>query len=108
MTTQSALSTKNVQVPVYATNPDGTAYSPSADVVNLAFMAKPPDANPASGDWHTGSWTTNPSGGHLAQVLVGPANGGVPLTEGAYTVWVQVVDNPEVPTEPVGELVISP
>jgi hypothetical protein len=108
VTTQSVLSTLYVQVPVYVTLPNGTAYNPSADVVNLAFMPKPPDANPGSGDWHTGSWTTNPSGVPLAQCLVGPANGGVLLTEGTYTVWVQVVDNPEVPTEPVGELDISP
>lgn len=105
MTTQSVLSTKYVQVPVY---PQLPGYDPRGDVVKLAFMAKPPDLNPDDGDWHVGSWYSPTPGFFIAQVLVGPANGGVPLTEGKYTVWVQVVDNPEVPTEPVGELDVSP
>lgn len=108
MATQSVLSTRYCQIPVYATNPDGTAYNPTGDTVKLAFMPKPPDANPGAGDWHTGSWVAGANGVYLAQVLVGPANGGVALPEGVYTVWVQVVDNPEIPTEPTGELTISP
>jgi hypothetical protein len=106
--TQSVLSTRYCQVRVVATNPDGTAYNPTADTVQMAFMSKPPDNVPGSGDWHAGSWAVIGNGAYFAQVLVGPANGGVALTEGVYTVWAKVVDNPEIPTEPVGELTISP
>lgn len=108
MASQSVLSTRYCQVRVVATNPDGSTYNPDGDVVKMAFMAKPPDANPGTGDWHTGTWAVAGNGAYFAQVLVGPANGGVPLTEGTYTVWLQILDNPEVPTEPVGELTISP
>lgn len=108
MTTQSVLSTRYVQVPVYATTPDGNAYNPTGDTVKLAFMVKPPDLNPGSADWHTGTWAVGASGVYYAQVLVGPNNGGVSLPEGEYSVWVQIVDNPEIPTEPVGQLTISP
>lgn len=108
MANQSVLSTRYCQVRVLATNADGSAYNPTGDVVQMAFMAKPPDNVPGSGDWHTGSWAVVGNGAYFAQVLVGPANGGVNLTEGVYTVWLKVVDNPEIPTEPVGELTISP
>ena len=108
MATQSVLSTRYCQVRVLATNPDGTAYNPTGDTVRMAFMAKPPDTVPGAGDWHNGSWSVAGNNAYFAQVLVGPANGGVALTEGVYSVWLQVVDNPEEPTEPVGELTISP
>lgn len=108
MATQSVLSTRYCQVRVLATLPDGSAYNPTGDTVRMAFMAKPPDNVPGTGDWHTGSWTTIGNGAYFAQCLVGPNNGGVVLTEGEYTVWVQVIDNPEIPTEPVGTLTISP
>lgn len=108
MATQSVLSTRYCQVRVLATNTDGTPYNPTGDTVKMAFMPKPPDNVPGTGDWHIGSWAVIGNGAYFAQTLVGPANGGVPLTEGVYTVWVQVEDNPEIPTEPVGELTISP
>jgi hypothetical protein len=108
VTTQSVLSTRYCQVRVLATLPDGTAYNPTGDVVQMAFMPKPRNANPGPGDWHAGSWAVGAAGAYFAQALVGPDNGGVALTEGDYTVWVQIVDSPEVPTEPVGDLTISP
>lgn len=108
MAIQSALSTRYCQVPVFVAAPGGGAYNPSGDVVQMAFMPNPPNDNPAIDDWHTGSWVAGTNNGWLAQVLVGPSNGGVPLAEGVYTVWVQVVDNPEVPVEPVGTLTIDP
>jgi len=106
--TQSVLSTRYCQVRVLATLPDGSAYNPTADTVKMAFMPKPPDNVPGTSDWHSGSWAVAGNGAYFAQCLVGPTNGGVSLTEGEYTVWIQILDNPEVPTEPVGTLTISP
>lgn len=106
MATQSVLSTRYCQVRVLVTNPDGTTYNPTADTVQMAFMPKPPDAVPGSGNWHNGSWVVASGSAYFAQVLVGP--GSVVLTEGVYTVWLKVIDNPEELAEPVGELTISP
>lgn len=108
MSTQSVLSTRYCQVRTQVTNPDGSSYNPTADTVKMAFMPQPPGNVPGAGDWHAAAWVTIGNGAYAAQCLVGPANSGVVLAEGVYDVWVQVTDNPEVPTEPVGTLTISP
>jgi len=74
------------------------------DVVEFAFM--PGTAQPAPSDWHAGSWDVTQTGGHIAQCLVGPDPGGVPLTVGTWTVWVRVDDNPEKIKRDVGLLAI--
>jgi hypothetical protein len=103
--TKSRLDTSYVQVPVQAIQ-DGSAYDPTSDVVALAFMTS--WALPTSPDWHTGSWTGSTAPGiFLAQVLVGPENGGVSLSQGTYTVWLKVTDDPEVPVINSGTLVIT-
>lgn len=84
----------------------GTAQNPTGDPVAFAFMPNPADANPGSGDWHTGSWVTSGSGTYLAQVLVGPANGGVVLAVGLYNVWIRITDSPEVPIQQIDLLQI--
>lgn len=102
---QSSLSTEYVPVDVKATV-HGAPYDPSADVVAFAFMTDS-TTKPASGDWHTGSWDTIGLNRWVAQCLVGPGTGGVALSVGTYWIWVKVTDNPEIPIELVGQLVIT-
>lgn len=109
MITLSVLSTRYVQVKVEATGANGPI-NPVGDVVKMAFMPVPasgPGANPGAPDWHLASWFVPAAGVYFAQCLVGPANGGVALAAATYAIWVQVVDSPEVPTDPVGLLQIT-
>jgi hypothetical protein len=97
------LSKEFVKVPVAATL-NGVGYDPSGDVVSLAFVVRGgPD--PAGGDWVSGSWEPDGSGGWLARTLVGP--GAKVLPVGTYEVWVKVADNPEVPVRSVGVLQVT-
>ena len=102
---QSALSTQMLQVPVTVRSP--ASYDPAGDTVAFAFAPlatpqPPPDA------WYPGSWVTFPGPAYWAQVLVGPANGGVALTVGAYLGWLKITDNPEVPVLQPFLLTITP
>jgi hypothetical protein len=92
----SALSTQYIEVPVTATTPAGAAYNPTSDPVSFAFITT---GQPGPGDWNSGTWTatTSTSGTYLAQILIGPENGGTNLGPGGYRIWVKVTDNPEVP-----------
>jgi hypothetical protein len=99
----SSLATVYVQVPVSAVV-NAQVYNPTADVVKMAFMQA--DTKPQTSDWKTGGWDTAPGPTYLAQCLVGP-NGGVSLAVGVYTVWVQITDNPEQPTQSVGTLTVE-
>lgn len=102
--TISSLSTEYVQVPVAATAA-GVAINPTTDVVQFAFMAT---GSPGTTDWKLGSWQTIAPNTYLAQCLVGPGSGGVPLTAGTtYSIWIKVTDNPEVPVRQVGLLKIT-
>lgn len=93
--TQSALSTQYVQVRVQAVSPAGV-YDPTADTVAFAFTeAAPPFAGPSA--WNTGRWATYPGPQYWAQVLIGPANGGIVLAYGTWLGWVKITDNPEIP-----------
>lgn len=100
--TQSVLSTVYVPVLVRPTL-HGAPYNPSADVVSFAFMAA---GNPGLSDWHTGSWDPIGASRWVAQCLVGPGAGGVPLSVGTYAMWVRVTDNPEIPVQQIGQLII--
>lgn len=103
--TISSLSTVYVQIPVRAYI-QGEPYNPTGDVVALAFMTG--WNNPGSGDWHTGSWSTGEFGEtYLAQLLVGPGSGGLPLAVGTYSIWLRVQDNPEVPITQPGMLTVT-
>lgn len=104
MITRSVLDTRYVAIPVTATGANGLPINPTGDVVQFAF--KSAGVNPGVGDWNTGSWATTSSGGYQAQILVGPANGGVALTVGVYQIWVKVTDSPEVPVIPADLLQI--
>jgi hypothetical protein len=102
--TKSHLDTSYVQVPVQALQ-NGQAYNPVYDQVLMAFMTA--WKLPGIGDWNPGSWTESTAPGiYLAQCLVGPAAGGVNLPVGVYDVWVQIIDNPEIPVINAGTLAI--
>ena len=100
--TLSSLSTDYIQVPVRV---NGSAYDPTSDDVQIAFIAG--NASPQEPDWNTAAWNTPVSSVYQAQVLVGPANDGIALAPGTYTVWVKIVDNPEVPVRAAGYLMIT-
>ncbi|MFD9632843.1 hypothetical protein [Streptomyces violascens] len=107
MITQSSLSLEYVQVPVTAMV-GGNPLNPTGDVVQFAFL--PDKVQPGSGDWKAGSWDgaqpRPPGNAYLAQCLVGPG-GTVTLTPGTYTVWIKVMDSPEVPVINVDLLTIT-
>jgi hypothetical protein len=97
--TQPATSVNYVQVQVIATL-DGAAYDPTGDAVAVAFVPQPqygPPPDPASGQWNTAGWETDPGPVYWASCLTGPSGGGVSLTAGAYAVAVMVTDDPAVP-----------
>lgn len=100
---QSGASTAYIQCPVTAWQ-NGAPFDPSSSTVAMAFLT--PGITPTSGDWHTGSWDTDPAGSPIAQVLVGPA-GTLTLSRGVYQAWVKVTDSPEVPVAPVGIVQIT-
>ena len=101
MIVQSVLSTRYVQIPVTATTTTGTPLNPTGDPVYFALI---PDGagQPGPGDWQGGTWaaTTSSNGTYWAQILIGPANGGLSLGPGTYAIWYRVVDDPEEPEEP--------
>lgn len=104
----SALSTEYVEVPVRATS-GGLPYNPTADAVQMAFIAG--WTEPQNSDWQPASWAwTTPVTGtwYAAQCLVGPQNGGFDLAIGTYNVWVKITDNPAVPVRNTGTLTITP
>ena len=101
MISQSVLSTQYVGV-IIAAEVDGVPYNPTSDVVKFAFIVT---GNPGVSDWHIGVWSTIQLNQYVAQCLVGPT-GGVVLPVGAYTIWVQIVDNPEIPIRAAGTLSI--
>ena len=103
MITLSRLSTEFVQIAVAATV-NGAPVNPTGDTVQMAFTKD--GAIPGSGDWHGASWETAGIT-YYAQCLVGPVNGGVVLTPGTYSIWLKVVDNPEVPVRSPTQLKIT-
>lgn len=98
MITRSVLDTEYLTYPV-AFVIGGVAQNPTADPVAFALMPNPVNANPTVSDWHTGQWISSGTGTYSAQVLVGPANGGVNPGVGLYNVWIRITDNPEVPIQ---------
>ena len=50
----------------------------------LAILPVSNRDNPATGDWHTGTWSSGPE----ALLLVGPDGGALALTPGDYRVYV--------------------
>lgn len=108
--TFSAASLRQVFADVSAVR-NGAAVDPTADTVQMAFLAEPPEtASPESGDWKTASWETNSTTDpdqYKAKCLVGPS-GTVTLAEGTWYVWVKITDLPEIPVEYSGIIRITP
>lgn len=71
----------------------------------MAFM--PVDTDPQDSDGHPGSWQTWPGPVYYAACLVGPDNAGVVLDKGRWIVWVNFVDNPDVPWLKADTLIIT-
>lgn len=88
----SDLSTVFIKSRITATK-NGTAYNPTADLVEVAF--KTPGVDPAGPDWHAASWETAGTA-YYARLLVGPV-GGLVLAVGTYRMWIRITDSPEVP-----------
>ena len=72
------------------------ASSPPVDFAFLPTCATPD----ATTQWSPGEWVAG-----SARILIGPA--GLPLAPATYSVWVRVVDDPEIPVLPAGILTIS-
>jgi len=103
---QSVLSLKYVQVPVYG-EVNGVVHDPTADTVQMAFPVQGVD--PVSGDLKTASWevdTTQTPNVYYARCLVGPG-GSVVLAVGRYDIWIKITDSPEQVYEKVGVLKIT-
>lgn len=99
MITRSVLDTEYLVYPV-AFVIGGVAQNPTGDPVAFAFMPNPANANPGVSDWHNGTWVTSGTGTYFAQILVGPANGGIqpaPTGTGLWNVWIKITDSPEIP-----------
>jgi hypothetical protein len=95
---QSSLSTQYVQVLVQVTSTNG--YNPTSDEVSFAFTNAGafPAVQPGDDDWTAGSWATYPGPLYYAQVLVGPENDGIALSQGRWQAWLQISGGyPEVP-----------
>ncbi|RCH70454.1 hypothetical protein DT019_02915 [Streptomyces sp. SDr-06] len=105
--TQSAASLQYVQASVIATV-GGNPLNPTGDVVQFAFLTG--SGTPTGPDWKAGSWDGTqprpPGNAYLAQCLVGPG-GTVTLTPGTYTIWIKIMDSPEIPVINVGLLTIT-
>lgn len=93
--TQSSLSTEYVQTLVRVTA--AVPYDPSRDTLAWAFTNASafPAQQPSA--WYPGTWDVWPGPLYYAQVLVGPANGGVVLSQGRWQAYLRVTDDPEVP-----------
>lgn len=93
--TQSVLSTQYQQTLITVTSVDG--YNPTSDTISWAFTNANayPALSPSA--WNSGSWVTYPGDQWWAQVLIGPANGGVVLATGTWQSWLRITDSPEVP-----------
>jgi hypothetical protein len=104
----SALSRQYVGIPVKAVTLTGSAYNPTADVVQMAFM---PTATqqPQLSDWQAAVWASVPGNlifPYAAFCLVGPG-GTVNPGVGRYVVYLKVTDNPEIPVDVIGYLEIG-
>jgi hypothetical protein len=96
----SVLSTEQVAVDITAMT-GGESSNPTSSTVQFAFINGP--SNPQSDDWKTGSWASV-NAPYIAEILVGPDNGGLALATGSYMIWVKIIATPQVPVFHVGTL----
>lgn len=93
---QSVLSTQYQQTLVAVTSVSGD-YDPTSDTVSWAFTNANAFPAVSPSEWNAGSWVTYPGDQYWAQVLIGPANGGVVLATGLWQAFLKITDDPEVP-----------
>ena len=103
--TISSVSTQYVLVPVTFTV-GGTHVDPTADVVQMAFVA--PGTTPQESDWKSATWEVTigqfgAANTYAAKCLVGPI-GTVALAAGGWATYVRITDNPEKPAIKAGEI----
>lgn len=106
MITQSVASLEYIPAEIKP-NIANQAYNPTGDVVEFGFV--PAGTAGAPSAWYAGVWASTqalPNGRYVALCLVGPG-GTATLAVGTYTVWVKVIDNPEIPVENVYLLTID-
>ena len=103
--TISSLSTQYVLVPVRAYS-QGLPYNPTSLTVQMAFISG--WGKPSGASWNPASWASVSAvnGYYLAQCLVGPLDGGIPLAVGTWNVWLQVTGLPEIPVLVTGTLTV--
>lgn len=77
--------------------------NPTGFTVQFAFVST--NTAPTT-QWVNGAWATS-SSPYIAQILVGPANGGIVLAKGTYGIWVQIVTPSQVPAIEIGTLTIN-
>lgn len=101
-------STDDFLIPVTVLVSAAANADPTGDVVRFAFLsANLPNARPADADWQTGFWLTR-AGGYLAGITVGPgAHATYNPGPGKWNAWIQVEDNPTIPTAMVDTLTIT-
>ena len=104
MINRSVLTTEYLSYPVTFIS-GGVSQNPTADTVQFAFMPNPANANPGTGDWHNGVWSTTSVPTYIAQILVGP--GGYTPGAGLYNVWIKITDNPEIPIQQIDTLQLT-
>lgn len=97
-----SLSREYVQVPVTVTGIDAATVR-SSTTVQFAFLSDLA-AEPATGDWVAGDWTS--SGQLAARCLVGPG-GTVALANGDYNIWWKVTGAVEAPVRSAGKLRVT-
>lgn len=98
----SSASTEYVRVAVSARE-NGAVVDPTGNLVRMAFLARRED-QPVEDDWVNAAWEVD-GAKFYARTLVG--DGATELDPGSWWVWVQVVDNPEVPVKQAGRLHIT-
>lgn len=100
----SVLDTEYLTLDPRALGIGGLSVNPTGDAVYIAFMQN--GAAPQLTDWQQAQWVS-PEQPYEIEFLVGPANGAYALPVGQYQVWLMIVDNPTIPTLPVGWLYIT-
>ena len=102
MASMSVLATEYLHCKVVADD------DPTGDVVQWAFLDRGTQWPNETTTWVDGGWKPGSTAQDaVARVLVGPENGGHPLTVGQYRVWLRITDNPEVPVKLAGYLTMS-
>lgn len=100
---QLAGSTEPMQFAIEANDDEGNAIDPTPYPPTVAFdLVTSPQTvfNPATATWNTAFWSVqpgNPDPVYWVNIMPGPANGGIPVTAGAYKAYVKITTSEAVP-----------